>query len=47
LYVAKAGAKARFKESDYIEIPDAYLRSSWALLRKISTDMASAALKVL
>lgn len=46
-YLLKSGGKARFKEGDYIEIPDAYLRASWDLLKKVCNELVNAAIKVL
>lgn len=43
-YEAKAGAFARYKAGDLIDLPDAYHRETWALLLKIVADVSDAAL---
>jgi hypothetical protein len=46
VYMDKSGKKARFKAGEYVELPDMYLRDCWLLLKKISNDLANAAIKV-
>jgi hypothetical protein len=43
VYLAKAGARARYKVGERLEIPDPYLRTCWTLLRKIVEDVVTAA----
>jgi hypothetical protein len=45
-YLAKAGAKARFKEGDPVEVPDLYLQDCWAVLKKVSGDVVAALIKI-
>ncbi len=43
-YEAKAGALARYKDGQRIDIPEHYHRETWELLRKVITDVANAAI---
>jgi hypothetical protein len=42
VYLSKAGSRARYQLGDRIEVPDAYLREGWLLLRKVAMDVAAA-----
>jgi hypothetical protein len=44
LYVRKAGGRARHATGERIDIPDAYHRETWDLLRKVVTDLSAAML---
>jgi hypothetical protein len=39
----KAGKLARYRDGQRIEIPEHYHRDAWELIRKVVTDMSSAA----
>jgi hypothetical protein len=43
-YEAKAGAVARFKDGQRIEIPEHYHRQTWELISKVITDISNAAI---
>src|ERR1051326_4276032 len=43
-YELKAGRLARSKEGQRMDIPDPYHRETWELLRKVSSDIANAAI---
>jgi hypothetical protein len=42
-YALKAGKLARYRDGQRIEIPEHYHRDAWELIRKVVTDMSSAA----
>ena len=42
-YTAKAGRLARYRDGQRIEIPEHYHRETWQLLRKVITDISTAA----
>lgn len=42
-YESKAGRLARYKDGDRIDIPEQYHRRTWELIRKVVTDISSAA----
>jgi hypothetical protein len=44
VYLAKAGGRARHAVGEAIELSDAYLRVSWALLRQVVEDVSAAVL---
>jgi len=44
IYQAKAGKFARYKEGERIEIPEQYHRGTWELIRKVVSDISSAAI---
>jgi hypothetical protein len=43
IYCDKARSKARFAVGQKIDVPQAYLRESWALIKKVVADVATAA----
>jgi hypothetical protein len=43
-YESKAGALARYRDGQRIEIPENYHREIWELLRKVCTDLSHAAI---
>lgn len=43
IYEAKAGKAARFTDGQRVEIPEAYHREMWELLRKLIADLSNAA----
>jgi hypothetical protein len=43
IYGAKAGKAARYTEGERVEIPEAYHRETWELLRKLIADLSNAA----
>lgn len=43
-YVQKAGDRARHAAGERVDIPDAYHRETWDLLRKVVTDLSTAML---
>jgi hypothetical protein len=43
IYLRKAGAKARYAVCDRVEIDDAYHLESWRLIKKVVTDVTTAA----
>jgi hypothetical protein len=43
VYEAKAGTLARFKDGDKLDIPEAYHRQTWELIRKLVADISDAA----
>ncbi len=47
MYSHKAGAKARVKDGEPVDVPDDYLRDSWQLLRGVCARTAEAAIKVM
>ncbi len=44
IYEAKAGDLARFHDGDRMTIPEYYHRETWALIRKIVSDLSNAAI---
>lgn len=47
IYLAKAGAKARYQLGEKLEIPDDYHRASWELMKKVIQDVTAAACRKL
>lgn len=43
-YVSKAGALARYKDRERIDIPEHYHRETWELIRKVTTDISNASI---
>jgi hypothetical protein len=43
-YIQKAGARARYKAGQRLEIPEPYLRETWQLIRDVVRDLATAAI---
>lgn len=43
-YESKAGTLARYKDGQWIDIPEHYHRETWELLRKVVTDVSNAAI---
>ena len=44
IYESKAGALARYKAEERIEIPGDYHKDRWQLIRKMVTDISDAAI---
>lgn len=44
IYLGKAGRRARYQPGEQLEIPDAYFRESWELLKKVIRDLSGAAI---
>lgn len=44
IYESKAGKFARYKDGEKIDIPEQYHRATWELLRKVVSDISSAAI---
>ena len=42
-YIQKAGARARYKLGQRLEVPEPYLRETWTLIGEMVRDMAAAA----
>jgi hypothetical protein len=43
-YESKAGALARFRDGDKLDVPEDYHRETWELIRKLVTDISDAAI---
>lgn len=44
VYVIKSGALARFKDGEYLDLPEKYHRGVWELLQKIVADVSGSAI---